>query len=63
MAEMDIDQALTSAQAAMAFALTKWPEFEIWLFEHFGRLPVGFETMKAQALQIGLLVDSERLPE
>ena len=59
----DLDQALTSAQAAMAFALVNYMQFTGWLIEQFGRVPVSFEDLKAHALQVGLLIDPERLPE
>lgn len=62
-AATDLDQVLTSAQAAMAFALVNYMQFTDWLIGQFGRVPVSFEALQAQALQIGLLIDPERLPE
>lgn len=58
-----LDQWLTSAMAAMAFAMSNWAEF----CEHtqsitHGPVPVDRMTMLHHAAHLGDLVDLDRMP-
>lgn len=61
-ADDDLDQALTSAQAAILFALHNWLEFEADCVRQFGHCPITPAQMKAHGTQLGALIDPDRMP-
>jgi len=60
--ETDLDQALTTAGAAMSFAWQNYDAFRQFCTEHFSLCPVAPRTILAQATMLLELADPERMP-
>ena len=60
----DLDQAITSAAAAMAYVGEHWEHFCAWMPPHIGRpVPITKDELHAHALLLLNLSDPERMPQ
>jgi hypothetical protein len=59
-----LDQSLTSAGAAMAFAGANWDFFEAWFERTFGKqVPITRTQMHHHGAHVLALTDPDRMPE